>query len=252
MDTAEHLDAPARRGRLRRSTATLLARCVIDPTLDASTLPPALLEDGRPSSAARALGATLAAPLLHVTIDRHLDGEHGRAEVRWAPTGSVAVGAVADVDGDPLWEVVVDAPEAFPVQVVGALQVHDRPAAPGGDRYVDPRRLAAAVAGNATGPVADSPAELTVLATAVLVAPAETSTLDLAQPPAPQPGTEPVSRALVDGADGCWRVAGDDGAGGPGRPGTLQLTPWSGLDEQRWFREVLDAYVATLRPAGDR
>lgn len=199
--------------------------------------------DGRLRDGAAACAATLAAPLLHVTVDRQGAGTTDRVQVRWAPTAAVATGPDGAAHDAPQ-RVVAAAADAFASLVVEAMELSGVPAAP--DAAVcDPRVLARAIAAGADAPaVAGTPADRLQLVTAAIVAPADAADLQVLTPPGPQPGTQPVSRALLIGDDGSWRVEATDATGS-----SLRLVPWSGADERAWFAEVV-AGVATSLDAG--
>lgn len=239
----ERFDAVVGAGTLRASTLLAIARRALVADLDVGPLPDGVVAaDGALTDRAAAIGATVAAPLLHVTVDRTEGGVTDRVQVRWSPTAAVATGPLVPDDLTDRPQRVVSAdPDAFPSLVVEAMGLTARPAGPT-VADLDARRLAAAVAAGPDAPhVADTPPERLRLITAVVVAPAPTATVEVIHPPGPRAGTSPVSRALLDGTDGVWRVearAAD--------ATTLQLVPWAGTDERDWFAQVTDGVSASF------
>ena len=237
----ERFDADVGAGMLRASTLLAIARRSLVADLDVGPLPDGVEVHGRLSDRAAAIGATVAAPLLHVTVDRTEAGVTDRVQVRWSPSAAVAIGpVVADDLSDVPQRVVSADPEAFPALVVEAMGLTAVPAGPA-VAALDARRLAAAVAAGPDAPeVAGTPASRLRLVTAVVIAPAPTSSVAVVHPPGPRAGTSPVSRALLVGDDGSWRVETPDAAGT-----TLHLVPWAGSDERDWFVQVTDGVAAS-------
>lgn len=238
----ERFDADLGAGMLRPSTLLAIARRALVPDLDAGPLPDGVwAADGELTDRAAAIGATVAAPLLHVTVDRTDAGVTDRVQVRWSPTAAVAIGPVADDLTDGPQRVVSADPDAFASLVVEAMGVTARPAGPQVDD-LDARRLAAAVAAGPDAPdVAGTPAARLRLITAVVVAPAPTASVEVVHPPGPRAGTSPVSRALLDGVDGLWRVEARSADAT-----TLQLVPWAATDERGWFAQVTGGVAASF------
>lgn len=209
--------------RLTRTSCIGLIRATLDPTTPPPEVPGLRTSRGGLVDLAVAVGATWAAPLLHVTIDVHAGGTVRTVHVHWAASGTVT----SELEGgaDQVRTVRWHRPEAFARAVVVAAGLHDAPAAETSSELAT-SRLARDL-GDRSGSSRSRLATLTLVA--VDHAPSDLST------PAPLPGTEPVSRALVTTGDGLHRV---EHRGGD----RLRLVPWSGPDEQAWLAQVFTGF----------
>lgn len=239
------------RRQVTPGTLLTLARCALADDLPVTALPGAWCDGPRLTDLAAAAGTSLAAPLLHVTVDRQRAGRTRRHQVRWAPSAAVASGPEPEdpvADRDAPVEVRIGDAARFPTLVVDAIGL---PAGTGTDEVpvaVPASRLAAAVAGGPDAPsIAGVPADQVTLVTVTVVAPAGDGKLHVLTPPGPQPGTEPVSRALLIAGERCWRIGAVDAADATADLDVrLRLEPWSADAERRWCTEVVTGVADRL------